>query len=251
MIALICVLITNNVTAQMRLINEVETDNPVNNLPDTCEYVELRSAPGAVLPANTYFISVEGQEVNFAYGRVTFVANVSGVTFNAASGLITVLNMNSTCPGRTYGTSTIVPAAQTQGFLQNGTSTYFLLTLPAGSPAPIATVTDYDPNDDGVINLPTGTVVHDSFGFFGIIGVEGEFVYGPNVNPSLAQGPENPDAFVRFSSNNSPNSASAFYFGELNEAGGVTTTMFSAAPAERSANFPANGQLTPGLPNVP
>ena len=55
---------------------------------------------------------------------------------------------------------------------------------------------------------------------------------------------------MRFPNNNNPNDASAYYFGELNEAGGVTATQFSTNPAERSANFPAGGMLTPGAPNV-
>ena len=142
MIALICVLITNNVTAQMRLINEVETDNPGVG-EDACEYVELRGTPGDVLPANTYFIAINGAEaIEPEFGVVYYTGNVSNVAFGA-NGLIVILRTGFTCPGRTYGTATIVNAPMGE-FLQNATSSYFLLTLPAGAPAPSTFFTDYD-----------------------------------------------------------------------------------------------------------
>ena len=251
-VALIGVLTTTTaVTGQVRLINEVQTDNPLG-AEDICEYVELRGNPSTLLPPNTYFVALDGTESGFQQGTVIFVANVSGVAFDATTGLITILNRNSSCPGRTYGTSTIVPQqGQAQFFLFNATSSYFLLTLPVGAPAPVAFVTDYDADDNGTLDsLPPGTTIHDSFAFIER-NTAFEFAYAPLVNPPGGGQPFNPDAFVRFLGNNTPNSAGAFYFGQLDPAGPQQTVLFAPGAADRSTNFPPGGRLTPGQPNVP
>ena len=99
----ICLILLNiNINAQASLlVNEVEIDPPNPNvISDRCQYVELRGTPGATVPANTYFISINSDQSNF--GFLNAAVNLGGQTVGA-NGTITLLNtVGGTCPNRTY-----------------------------------------------------------------------------------------------------------------------------------------------------
>src|SRR5215471_10429015 len=55
-----------SVSSQIRL-NEIEVDTP-SGISEPCEYIEVLGHPGAVVPANTFFLSIDAESGN--YGMV-------------------------------------------------------------------------------------------------------------------------------------------------------------------------------------
>ncbi|HMS09621.1 MAG TPA: hypothetical protein PKE66_09070, partial [Pyrinomonadaceae bacterium] len=87
------------------LINEVEAD-PGNQQNDSCQYIELRGAPGSTVPANTYFVAIDS-DAAFP-GRLHHVVPVGGVTVGS-NGLIYLRNtVAPVCQNRTAAAGTTV-----------------------------------------------------------------------------------------------------------------------------------------------
>ncbi|HEX2639396.1 MAG TPA: VCBS repeat-containing protein [Pyrinomonadaceae bacterium] len=239
LIALGCIgmLSAANASAQV-LLNELDinpsgTDNP-------CEYVELIGPPGTVLN-NLYFLSLEGDSNK---GQVTAVLQFGDGTNPGPSlgsnGLL-VVTSPTTCgtrsfpAGTTAVTTTLLDAAG--GALQNGTNSFLLVS----SPTAIAATTDLDTNDDGTLDaLPVGATIVDGVSWSD--GGAGDITYGTVL--TAAGGTIG--AATRFPGNTTPNSASAWYAGAMTGANSDNT--YSATI--RTANFPPDGALTPGAPNV-
>ena len=81
-------------------LNEVEIDPPGV---DACQYVELRGTPSSVVPAGTFFLSVNGDAGGF--GAISRAVNLSGVTVGTNGAILIILDpVNiAECAGRIYG----------------------------------------------------------------------------------------------------------------------------------------------------
>lgn len=237
--ATLIVLFTHQATAQQYFLNEVEIDPP-SIADNSCMYVEIRATAGSVVPAGTYFLSLNSDAGNFGFANQAI--NISGLTVGA-NGTITLRNtFNGACPNRTYPVQTTLFEYSSPLFIGSGSETYLLVQ----SGTALMTGQDLDTDDDGVFDSPI-TVLD---GFALLVNPKEEYVYGAAtgvVNISNTTSTDQPDAVTRFPGNNTPFIASAFYFGEL--AGTPDETVEYANP--RSSNFPAGGALTPGAPNVP
>lgn len=234
-------LIAGSTFGQGLLLNEVEFDAP-NDANESCQYVEIRGTPGATVPAGVQFISVNGDSASF--GDILQPTPLGG-RIVGANGTITIINDVELCAGRTF------PAGTTQVFVTSfsglglGAETYMLVS----SPITFSEGDDIDTNNDRVIDPSAQITVIDGFGV--TINIDFQATYAPNLYNAATQGGgsiELPDAATRFSNNNTPLSAAAWYFGELASTPD-NTTVYSGIP--QSANFPAGGALTPGGPNVP
>ena len=211
-------------------VNPSGTDNP-------CEYFELKGTPGAIVE-NLHFVSLEGDSTKgVATAVVTF--GVPGPAIGS-NGLLVVISQTA-CPGRTYPAGTTV--LQTTlfdaagGALQNGSNSFLLIS----SVTPITATTDYDTNDDGTLeSLPAGATIVDGVSW--LDGGVGDVVYGTVLTATGGT----IGAATRFPGNTSANSASAWYAGALT--GNPQDTTYS--PTVRTSNFPPDGALTPGAPNV-
>ncbi len=229
---------------QALLLNEVEADAPDAATQFACQYAELRGTPGATVPANYYFVSINGAAASF--GDLQFIVPLGGRTVGA-NGTITIINsIEGTCPGRTLpaGTTTVaIEDFDGLGLQDSGARTFAIITAPS---APAAGA-DIDLNNDRVIDPASGVAVIDGIGF--TTNVDFQAVYAPNLYNAAVEGGNTlvPDAATRFPSNNTPLSAAAWYFGEL-ASSPPNTTVYTGSP--QSANFPAGGALTPGGPNV-
>ncbi|MBC7795566.1 MAG: VCBS repeat-containing protein, partial [Pyrinomonadaceae bacterium] len=233
------------VTAQpagQLLLNEVENDPPP--FENGCQYAEIRGAnPGGTVPTGTYFISLDSNASNpgFLNTAVNFGGSVVG-----SNGTITLQNTLDSCPNRVFPTGTTVvnyfSGPTIGGNLPGGLDSENYLVVQ--STTTLFSGQDVDTNDDGIIDPALGVTVLDGAAYN--INPEELFVYGgaPIINDVPFS--DVPDAFVRFSNNNTPFAKAAFYYGEL-AASPEETTEF-AAPL--SPNFPVGGRLTPGAPNV-
>jgi hypothetical protein len=222
------------------VINELKTNAPGPHGP--YEYAELRGNPGAALD-NLYFVSIEGDAAPepsepLALGAAEMVVGLAGYTLGASGLLAIVASVGGyAVPADT----TIVPATQLNQVgtaLENGTNSFLLVS----SPTPVAEWTDYDANDDGVLELPVGAVVVDAVGWSD--GGAGDVVYG---GVTLTQSAGVPEAATRFFDNATPLSFDAWYNGRLQ--GESDSLAYNAA--RTSLNFPSGGELTPGALNVP
>lgn len=225
---------TMQISAQT-LLNEVAINLPGDDRP--CEYIEIRGTPGATLN-NLYFAVVEGDGT--AAGQVDLLVNLTGRTIGG-NGLLAIV-APTPCPGRTISAQTTQvtdPRLDSEsGGIENGANTFMLIS----SPTLLEDIfLNFDTNDDGILDsLPAGAFVIDSIGWFQN---EGGTVYGATLPLRGAT----PDAATRFPGNNASNSASAWYYGDLDLAGGNGTVTYDAASVSR--NFPTGGRLTPGAPN--
>lgn len=218
------------------LLNEVESDPP-NDVGDRCQYVEILGSPGATVPANTYFISINSDSSNF--GFLNTVVDISGQTLGS-NGTLTLINtVGGACPNRNFDAGTTVLEYFSGTTLGQGSEGFYVVqsatTLSAGQ--------DLDANDDGAADV---SISYDD-GFNYIFNPDEQFVYGPGPNLVETLFGDVPDAATRFPGNTSANSASAWYSGEL----AATPEETTAYAAPFSANFPNGGMLTPGGANVP
>lgn len=219
------------------LLNELDinpggTDNP-------CEYVELKGTPGAVVE-NMYFVSVEG-DIGSTPGVATAVIVFASPGPVLGSNGLLVVTGTQACGTRTFPAGTTV--AQTSlldtsgGALQNGTNAFLWIS----SSTAITAGTDYDTDNNGTLeSLPAGAVIVDGVSWSD--GGAGDITYGTVL--TAASGTIG--AATRFPGNTAANSAAAWYAGAMvgtNDANTYSATV-------RTANFPNDGALTPGAPNV-
>ncbi len=229
-------------TAGALLLNEVEIDPP-STISDACQFAEIKGQnAGGVVPANTYFLSVNSDGGNFGFANQAI--NIGGQVVGA-NGTITLLNnLSGGCPNRVFPAGTTQVNFTSPLFIGQGSETYLIVT----STTALSSGQDLDTNDDGLFDAGFGITVLDGFAL--IVNPEEEYVYGAAagvVNISNTTTLDQPDAVTRFPSNTTAFVAAAFYFGELAPSPDETTAF--AAPF--SPNFPAGGALTPGAPNLP
>lgn len=220
------------VKAQL-LLNEIKVNPPGNDNP--FEFIELKGTAGSTI-SNTYLLILEGD--SGSAGNSDLVVRLNNITLGSNGLYFIGTSIGYPIAAPTLLRDTLlfgIPG----GILENGSSTFTLVF----SNTPIVYGIDYDTNNDGVLELPQGAVILDSFGWI-TAGVTNAILYTSAV---LAQSNGTPDAAVRFYGNNVANSAAAWYCGDLIGTGASST--FDAL--EISFNFPTGGALSPGDHNLP
>jgi hypothetical protein len=227
------------------LLNEISIDPPTTT-DSPNEWVELKGTPGTTLN-NTYLAYLPGDVSGFAatVGVAVKVVNLSGVTV-PANGLVYISSHGGIAKQDAATADVSTPAGSSGSALQsffNGTGTFLLYWSPAG----IVQGTDYDTNNDGTFDvLPAGSTL-DSLGFKDadlgdVIYTAAELVDSGGYTAAIG---ESADAATRLAADDTPNSAAAWYYGNLD---GLTATSLSYGTSV-SASAPAGGVLTPGAAN--
>jgi hypothetical protein len=223
------ILLGSNAQAQL-LLNEIVVNPPGSDEP--FEFIELKGNPGITIN-NIYVCVFEGDSASA--GNCDLFVPLNNVTLGSNGLLLIATSLGFTnVPAATTFIDTLnfgIPG----GVLENGNTTFAVIF----SPIPIVYNADYDTNNDGTLDLPSGAILQDAVGWNN--GDLTALIYGGVV---LTQSAGTPDAAVRFFENTTPFSKPAWYNGDL-------TGSTSFDPLEISSNFPVGGFLTPGDFNVP
>ena len=178
--ALLALLAAPAASAQI-VFNEVHFNPPAGDAPN--EYLELRGPAGSAVPANTYFVGIEG-DAGSTTGAVQTIFSLGGLSFGS-NGFLVLLqggNTYSTAAGATVVQGTGTGWTGVAGYeassgsdIENASVTYMLVTA---STAP-ALEQDLDANDDGTLELPAGWTILDSVGIAdNSSGANPDLVYG-------------------------------------------------------------------------
>lgn len=233
------ILLLVSVISSAQVINEIVV-NP-NGGDDNCEYIEIKGSVTTSL-IDHYFVSLEGDSTS-SLGAADFVYDLSAATMGLNGLLvITADDLTGVCGTRTWGapdTTVVRDSDLDGGRLENGSNSWLLIS----SPMPIIEGTDYDGDNDGVLELPAGATIVDGVAW--LDGGMGDINYGSVSLPSTAGGTN--DMATRFPSNQMANDTIAWYHGDMS--GGTESLDYDLMQA--SGNFPVGGMLTPGEENVP
>jgi hypothetical protein len=223
------------VSARAELFTELKVNPPgANDAPH--EFIEIKGAAGAGL-TNVYLLSLDGNAGGDP-GKVGFALNLTG-TLLGTNGLLVVVATNHSY-AIPLGTTVVTDPqfSEPGGTLGNGTISFLLVS----SASVISRGEDLDKGDNGILEgLPGGATILDAVGWSD--GGNNDIVYG---GVALVQVLGTPDAATRFPGNNTPNSAAAWFCGDLAGTNGDTLTY---AQDQVSANFPDDTLLTPGRLN--
>jgi len=226
-----------NRTVPSVVINELYVNPPGTD--DNREFVELRSLNGGpVTLPNLALVEIQGNP-NFA-GVIGTDVHMSGLV-TGANGLA-LLGENYGNNGTPWGTevTTGTVLGDMNGHLGNDNFTLFLVEGYSGISGQ-----DLDTNDDGILDVTPWTNVLDSVGWYDP-SISGGKVYTTVV---LTQTQNTPDAASRFSNRMWPQSAGAWYNGEMLLTGGTPDMTHDYDPTKASVNLPANAKITPGAGN--
>jgi len=222
-------LLGSHAQAQL-LLNEIVVNPQGSDEP--FEFIELKGNPGSTLN-NIYVCVFEGDSASA--GNCDLVIPLNNITLGSNGLLLIATSLGfANVPAATTFIDTLnfgIPG----GVLENGNTTFAVIF----SPIPIVHNADYDTNNDGTLDLPSGAILQDAVGWNN--GDLTALIYGGVV---LTQSAGTPDAAVRFFENTTPFSKPAWYNGDL-----TGSTNFDSL--EISSNFPIGGFLTPGDFNVP
>ena len=149
-------------SATTACINEILAEPPGGpGAQSMREYLEFRFTPGAVLPANTYFVAIEGDfQANRNQGSVDSIINLSGLTFGA-NGFLVLLPAGNTYavhPEAAVLTSTTAGFGGLPGGIWQGDEAAISYERPStsffiiNSATPPQLSDDIDADDDGVID---------------------------------------------------------------------------------------------------
>jgi hypothetical protein len=226
-------LLSLDVRAQV-LVNEVKVNPP--GADEKYEFIEIRSNPNSTLN-NIYVCVFDGDSAN--PGVLDRVFRVMNTTLGNSGLMLFATTLGyQNIPGDCIFEDTLAFGIA-GGIIENGTNTYATFF----SPIPFVEGSDYDVDNDGELELPVGAVMMDAVGWTN--GNPMAIVYGGAI---LTQSVGTPDAAVRFFSNVTPFSSSAWYCGDLT---GLPSSL-EFDPLEISSNFPSAGAvLTPGAHNQP
>ena len=218
------------------LLNELRVNPP--GIDGPCEFVELRGPPNAWL-TNIYFLSVAGKPKDNP-GTAEFVANLSGAMLGS-NGLLLLSGVGpsySLQSGTRLLTDTRFNAGN--GVLNNSAASFLLVS----SPESIREGRDLDSGNNGLLEkLSDGTTILDAVAWTD--GDNNAVAYGGAV---VSTNLPVPDAAVRFTRNNTPQSAAAWYYGSLL---GTNPAVVNFDAGAVSTNFPHGAMLTPGALNEP
>jgi hypothetical protein len=224
------------------LLNEIEANEP-GTADNRYQYVELIGTPGASL-TNIYFVTFDGAAGNT--GNADLVVNLS--SYSLGSDGLLVIQSSATTGHSIPAATTLVPDptffTKTGGFL-NGSLSFFLYDSPN---APFVAGTDYDTNNDGILDhLPAGAVALDNVAIPDTNNSK-DIVYGNvEVTELASQNLGTADAVTRFPGTTAT-ANSSWFGGELVDTNNVDSQI-DYDPTRKSANQPANTILTPGAAN--
>ncbi len=222
------------------LVNEVYCNPPATD--DSREYIEIRNTAGAAPLTDVWVLEVEGDGTNA--GVIDNAVNLSSFQ-TGVNGLLMI--------GHLYGTNNATPwttlvHADTKladmnrpgnTTIENGNVTIMLVTGFTG-----AVATDYDADNDGVIETPPWATVIDAAGW--LDGTTPGKIYSP---AALTQTSGTSDAMTRFPSNTTAFSAAAWYNGDIIAVGGVPDLGREYDALKAAVNLPPGGIITPGDAN--
>jgi hypothetical protein len=221
----------NPIVAPAVVLNELSVNQPGTDNP--YEYIELRG-PASQSLSNIYVVVVEGDGTNA--GIFDRVFNL-GTASLGSNGLLML--RSSTGHAAADANTTVFDSSvfnTSGGGIENGSNTYLVIF----STVSLTATTDYDPENDGTLNLPVGATVIDAIGWQD---AGAGTVYGP----MLTQSSGTPDAATRFVNSTTPNDLASWYNADLT---GINISL-TYDETKASANFPAGvGILTPGDANV-
>lgn len=226
-------------SANAQVLNEIVV-NP-NGGDDNCEYIEIRGGAGLAL-TDHYFVSLEGDATSNE-GAADFLVDLTANQLGS-NGLLVITATDTTgvCGNRTYGTPSTTLLRDDDlngGRLENGSNSFLLIH----SPTPLVEGTDYDTNDDGILELPVNATIVDAVAWTD--GGGGDVFYGSVQLPATVGGTN--DMATRFLDDLTPNEATAWYHGDMD--GTADSLMYDLTQV--SANFPEGGMLSPGTHNLP
>jgi hypothetical protein len=231
-----CILFVSSATAHGQvLLNEISVDPPTaTDAP--CEYVEL-SGPADASLTNLYIVDLDG-DTDGNPGFANFVIGFVPGSALGSNGLFVLIGTNQ-CGTRTYppGTSVAIANELNSEVFSNGTNSFLLISSTAA-----ISIKDYDADNNGTLEgLPPGAQIVDSVSWTD--GGPGDITYGTQLSASGGT----IGAVTRFPGNTVANSTPAWYGGALTGADNSSVTYSATI---RTANFPADGVLTPGDVNV-
>ena len=232
-------LVAPRLVAAQVVLSEIDVNPPTGD--DPWEYIEIRGPDGASL-AGYQVLVVDGD--GGGEGVVDQVVDLG----TACNGDVCSLGSNGLAIVKAPSGGHTIPLATTVigdpqlsepgGGIENGTLSVLLV---AGAVV-LTEGTDYDANDDGTLELPSGDAIVDAVAWTD--GDASDSVYG---GVSLVGGGTPPDAATRFAGDDTPLVASAWYYGDLS--GNADSEAYNVDAV--SPNFPLDGRLTPGARNEP
>jgi hypothetical protein len=209
--------------------------NPPSSPDQPYEFVEIRGTAGTSLD-NYQVVQVVG-DAGSTQGNVFFKQDLTGNAIGAnGHAFVGGANGHALPSGVTSIVSTQLSTGGTG--LSNNVSAFLLLRSTSAFTLPA----DLDANNDGVLELPSGVTIVDAVGW---TGTGTGTVYG---GVALVTAAGTADAATRFPGNNTANSVSAWYGGDLIGTPS-STTYEGTANGRATANQPAGAVLTPGGPN--
>jgi hypothetical protein len=134
------------------LISELKIDPPSTD--GNNEYIELRGDPGTSW-SGYWLVIIEG-DVESTLGRVDKVIDLSTASVGS-NGLTLLIAADGAVTPVDSAASVFVTSALVRGGLENGTG---FIGIYSGTPVPTVGA-DWDSNDDGVLEIPSGAVSHD------------------------------------------------------------------------------------------
>ncbi len=234
------------------LLNEFFINSPGADNPH--EFIELTGTAGAAFGG--FYVAVLDSDLGPQTGLDDFIIDI-GTFLNGSNGLAVITAEDQPnvidrgdvpgdgSPLSNFGfwtpdaTTRITNAALNGEVIANDSASYVLLyspnrQLPTGG-------FDFDWNNDGVLDLPTGAVIVDSIGVND--GGSGDVIYG---GASILSTGYVPDAISRFRGNTTAQSAAAWFNGDL--FGNDDPLVYETG---NSSGLPSLGaSLTPGEINV-
>jgi hypothetical protein len=221
---------------EFALLNEVELNPPGGDAP--WQYIEIEGTPGASL-AGLQMVVAEAAGTPSVEMVVNLGTACGGACAIGTNGIFMIKAADSGA-----GAVGHTPAAGTNVFKDSQLSMASLTTnntavLLVQGPAILTEGSTLARGDGGLAVLPAGDSLLDGVGWAG---------GGTLAGVTLAQTTGFPDAATRFPGRRD-RVAAAWYGGNL--AGASSSVAYATAAAQRTANFPNGGALTPGAPNVP
>ncbi|MFT3787847.1 MAG: Calx-beta domain-containing protein [Tepidisphaeraceae bacterium] len=230
------------------LINEISQNPPQGALPEPYEFVELRGTPNTVL-LDVYLMFFEGTNGTgtFQAGILDGIIDLSGAVIGS-NGLLLIRRAGGFTPD---DPATGIFESTYIGSIESDNNSAMLFYNTPGSALPVA-ATDYDTGAGTSGTLPPdllfaapGLTTLDSIAWK--TDATAGVVYGNAVVDALS-GATTVDAVVRLSTNNTPSSSSAWFYGNTITGDPNNSKAFDLTKV--SANFPAGYQLTPGGANI-
>ncbi len=236
-------------------INELIASISGTDEPD--EYIELRGPVSGVLPAGTYFITVEGDGEDGDVGEVEEILDLSGLSFGS-NGYLTITYDNSGA-GNSYTTLLAAAASsdytdvQVTGYdgnLLDYSATYMLISAPAAPSKGDKIDSDPDGELDGISTWN----IYDSVSSLDNDGPGTEYGYGQiniatayTAAPSMFDGPST-STWLSIDDGSS-STANIYYIARQNSSTGYTINDWMAGQTNSTSVRP-NWTFTGDLPRV-